>query len=61
MLGMLRTAMPSKEALLRSSRVPSHCQAHRCTSGPSSRLQLDPLVPCSPLGSCSASLPRPLA
>lgn len=28
MLGMLRTAMPSRDVLLRSSRVPSHCRAH---------------------------------
>lgn len=27
MLGMLRTAMPSRDALLRSSRVPSHWRA----------------------------------
>lgn len=29
MLGMLRTAMPSSEVLLRSRSVPSHWQAHR--------------------------------
>lgn len=28
MLGMLRMAMPSRDVLLRSSRVPSHCRAH---------------------------------
>lgn len=47
MLGMLRTAIPSKEALLRSSRVPSHCRAHGRTSGPGSLPQRDPFVDSS--------------
>lgn len=33
MLGMLRTAMPSRDVLLRSSRVPSHCQGQGWSQG----------------------------